>query len=94
MKLLKYILFHALISAWTFASAQEKATALPLEEKPAQETKKAEKKTDTVPVQTDKKGQTYKMVDGRKVLVDSQGNQSLVNPEQTETKTQKEKATK
>ena len=93
MKFLKCILFISLISAWTM-SAQDKATALPLEEKPAQETKKSEKKTDTVPVQTDKKGQAYKIVDGRKVLVDSQGNQSLVNPNATETKPQQEKTTK
>ena len=88
MKTMKKLLTHSLtlllLAAWSHASAQDRALTPDAKSQPASSTKSGtakEKKTDTVPVQTDAQNRTYIIVDGRKIFVDSQGVQYLVNPE-------------
>ena len=94
MKILKSFLIVLLVSGWTVSSSQDRPLAQPVKKEAPAEKNKTDKKSDAPQIHTDKQGRTYQIVEGRKVLVDSQGNQSLAAPKETEPKPLQEKTTK
>ena len=86
MNRLKLICIVFFLASWTASPGQERNLSQPVKAKEQTVPKAKEKKTDSVPLKTDKGGKTYQVIDGRKVLVDQQGTQSLARPEDAQPK--------